>query len=61
MEKNKLMQEIDKVQAEINAVESNCKKIEDDLIVCKHHKKFLDILAIQANLKKYQKKKPQQS
>jgi len=53
MEKNKLMQEIDKVQNEINAVESNCKKIEDDLIVCKHHKKFLDILAIQANLKKY--------
>lgn len=46
LEKNKLIQEIEKVQAEINAVDTSCKKIEDDLIVSKQHKKFLDILAI---------------
>ena len=46
LDKNKLIQEIEKVQAEINAVDTSCKKIEDDLIVSKQHKKFLDILAI---------------
>lgn len=46
LEKNKLIQEIEKVQTEINAVDASCKKIEDDLIVSKQHKKFLDILAI---------------
>ena len=59
LEKNKLIQEIEKVQTEINAVESSCKKIEDDLIVSKHHKKFLDILAIQANLKEHKAKRAQ--
>lgn len=57
-EKNKLIQEIEKVQADINAVEANVKKIEDDLTVSKQHKKFLDILAIQANLKDYKPQKP---
>ena len=61
LEKNKLIQEIEKVQTEINAVESSCKKIEDDLIVSKHHKKFLDILAIQANLKEHKAKRAQKS
>jgi hypothetical protein len=59
LEKNKLIQEIEKVQAEINAVDASCKKIEDDLIVSKQHKKFLDILAIQANLKDHKAKKAQ--
>ena len=45
-EKNKLIQDIEKVQADINAVEAQVKKIEDDLTVSKQHKKFLDILAI---------------
>ena len=61
VEKNKLLLEIEKVQAEINAVDANCKKIEDDLTVSKHHKKFLDILAIQANLKEHKAKKAQRA
>lgn len=41
----------------IAAKETKIKKCDDELVDCKHHKHFLDVLAIQAGKKKRQAKK----
>ena len=53
-EKKALMKEIADLEAEEIQKDTQIKKYEDDLVIYKEHKKFLDILAIQANRKPYQ-------
>lgn len=47
-----LLAEINSLQKEENSLKSNQHKTEEELEICKAHKKFLDLLAIGAGLKK---------
>lgn len=51
--KNECQKEIDELHMEICQIDTRIKKYEDDLIIEKGHKKFLDILSIQAGIKPY--------
>jgi len=59
IEKQKLIKQIEELQAKITQKENKCKKHDDDLMVYKQNKQFLDILAIQAGKKKYEPKQKQ--
>jgi len=54
--KKLLQQKIDKLQNMIGAKDTKISQCEDELVECRTHKHFLDILAIQAGKKKYQPK-----
>lgn len=56
LKKQQLLKKIDDYSAKILLKDVLMKKIEDDLLVYKQQKHFLDILAIQAGKKKYQPK-----
>ena len=59
-EKAELAKEIDKYAQEIQQKDGAMKKFDDDLVQFKRDKHFLDILAIQAGLKKYQQRDNEQ-
>lgn len=51
--KGKLIKEAEELEHKIAAKETEIKRLNDDLVTFKSHKRFLDILAIQAGLKPY--------
>lgn len=53
-QKQYLNKEIESYHGQLNLLDNKIKKHEDDLIVYKQLKRFLDVLAIQAGKKKYQ-------
>jgi len=55
-EKNELNDIIESLNAKINQKDTNIKKFEDELVDCKEHKNFLDVMAIQAGKKEYNPK-----
>ena len=56
MEKQSLVKLFEEMGQAKQAVETQIKKYEDELMECKKHKHFLDVLAIQAGLKDNQNK-----
>ena len=52
-QKQQLNKEIESYHGQLNLLDNRIKKHEDDLIVYKQLKRFLDVLAIQAGKKKY--------
>lgn len=56
-DKKELANKITELAAEEVQKDTQIKKYEDDLVIYKEHKKFLDILAIQANRKPYNPRK----
>ena len=54
-EKKELTRDIEQFTIKIQVKDGTIKKIDDDLVLFKRNKHFMDILAIQAGLKKYQK------
>lgn len=53
LEKSKLQKQIEELQIIITQKENKCKRYEDDLVLFKQSKHFLDVLAIQAGLKPF--------
>lgn len=52
--KLQLMKRIEELNLKMNQKDNLIKKYDDDLVECREHKHFLDILAIQAGKKKFQ-------
>ena len=56
-EKNALNDIIESLNTKINQKDTIIKKHEDELVECKEHKNFLDVMAIQAGKKQYNPKR----